>query len=265
MASMKNFFEHIKVVEINPTELCNLKCTFCPRGSFYPNQNLNMSMETALEIRKQLDDLEYTGELSITGRGEPTLHPKFDELSQIFFEDRTWTLKINTNGKRFDQYLDTIWQYDKIIYNLYEHTPEEAELVIRQFSKYGDKVRVNYKPIDMQWFERPNFTNRAGSFSTNHMPSYLGCDTPFVKMFIDWDGTYRLCCEDWKDKISMGNIFDQNIKDYINTNEKLNEYRKMLADGKRDISPCNVCSYNIDDHKNGCSKQKWKELQELVK
>jgi len=256
--------EHINVIEINPTELCNLKCTFCPRGSFYPNQNLHMTLDTAKVIRAQLDEINYTGEVSITGRGEPTLHSQFDELCNIFIKDRSWKLKINTNGKRFNDWLDTIWEFDNIIYNCYEHTDEEAALVFEQFEPYQDKVRVAYKPSDMEWFERQNFTNRAGSFATNHMPDNLGCDNPFVKMFIDWDGIYRLCCEDWKDKINMGNVFVQTIKDYINTNEQLSKYRIMLAQGKRDCGPCMNCSYNIVDHKNGVNEVKWNFFKDLV-
>ena len=256
--------EHIKVIEVNPTELCNLKCTFCPRSSFYPNQNLHMSIDTAKEIRRQLDQIHYRGEVSITGRGEPTLHPQFDELVDVFDKDREWKLKINTNGKRFDDWLDTMWKFDRIFYNCYEHTDKQAEDVFKQFEPYRNKVIVKYKPKDMEWFERYNFTNRAGSFPTNHMPDQLGCDNPFVKMFIDYDGIYRLCCEDWKDKVNLGNIFDQSILDYITTNKQLAEYRVMLAQGKRDCGPCTNCSYNMADYKNGVSEETWNLLKEQV-
>jgi len=241
--------DYIELIEINPTELCNLKCSFCPRSTFYPNQNLHMSLETAREIRKQLDEIKFTGEVSITGRGEPTLHQYFEELSEIFLENRTWTLKINTNGKRLNEYVETIWQYDKITYNLYDHTEAQVKEIKDFYKKYKDKVTVYHKPIDMRWYEKSDqftFTNRGGSFPTNHLPSYGKCDTIFLKIWIDWDGTYRLCCHDWKEKISMGNIFDQSIKEYVENNPMLQEYRLKLMKGDRSKSPCNSCSYNMD-------------------
>lgn len=42
----------LSLVEINPTELCNRTCSFCPRNDpeVYPNQNLNIkrSLKTLL-------------------------------------------------------------------------------------------------------------------------------------------------------------------------------------------------------------------------
>ena len=55
-----DYFNFIDVVEINPTELCNLQCSFCPRAHGYPNQNLHMSLDTAREIRNQLNDSKYS-------------------------------------------------------------------------------------------------------------------------------------------------------------------------------------------------------------
>ena len=40
----------LTTVEINPTELCNRRCSFCPRSdpSVYPNRSLHMSIQTAV-------------------------------------------------------------------------------------------------------------------------------------------------------------------------------------------------------------------------
>ena len=47
-------------LEINPTELCNRLCTFCPRvePDEYPNQNLNMSVDLAKKIANELNELK---------------------------------------------------------------------------------------------------------------------------------------------------------------------------------------------------------------
>ena len=65
----------LSTVEINPTELCNRTCSFCPRSdpNVYPNRNLNMTIDTAENISNQLLDANFTGDIHITGFGEPTL------------------------------------------------------------------------------------------------------------------------------------------------------------------------------------------------
>ena len=259
-----NFIDQVSVIEINPTELCNLKCNFCPRSTYYPNLNLNMSIDTARLIVEQLRQINYTGEVSITGRGEPTLHPEFDELCEVFMEDRTWTLKINTNGKNMKKWFSTIRKFDHVIYNVYEE--DEWHLTIAQ-ETYGhiENFKINHKPMGMEWFDRKNFTNRAGSFDTNHLPEDGRCEVIFLKLFIDYDGTYRVCCEDWKTKIDMGNIYVTNIHDYVEYSEELADYRRHLIEGDRYKSPCSQCTHKITDMKYGCTPKRWEQLEWQVK
>ena len=44
-------------VDINPTELCNRTCSFCPRGIDYPNQNLHITEEVIEKAKK--DDVAF--------------------------------------------------------------------------------------------------------------------------------------------------------------------------------------------------------------
>jgi MoaA/NifB/PqqE/SkfB family radical SAM enzyme len=233
------FFNEIKTIEINPTELCNLKCVFCPRSTFYPNLNEHMSLDIAKEIRNQMLAAKFSGVLSITGRGEPTLHPNFEEYVSIFV-GYGWKLKMNTNGKRFEQYESFILKhFDDIHYNCY------VVDAIDTHKKYGHYKNVKVIPKKLnEWFS--DATNRAGSFPTNSQPDNKRCEITFHKMFIDIDGTYRLCCHDWKEKISLGNIYEQNIVDYIEDNIQLAMYRKNLIHGNRDLLPCISCDYNIE-------------------
>ena len=253
--------DELSVVEINPTELCNLKCSFCPRSTFYPNLNLNMDLDTAREVARQLKTFGYNKYVSITGRGEPTLHPQFEELCEIFMEeDRTWLLKINTNTKNFEKYYDTLMRFDKVHYNMYEHSVDEwQDQTLRFFD--DPNVIVIRKEIDLQWHEmheRENFANRAGSFETNNLPVDGRCEKLFTKIFIDYDGTYRLCDEDWKDKISMGTIFETDIMEYMLNNEKLKSYRQLLITGDRCKSPCTNCAYKSKYDVD------WKHLETFV-
>ena len=63
-------------LDINITELCNRKCVFCPRvnENEYPNQNLNIDLGLINKISEELINLNYQGEIVISGFGEPTLN-----------------------------------------------------------------------------------------------------------------------------------------------------------------------------------------------
>ena len=253
---MDSLLNIISTVEINPTELCNLRCSFCPRSTFYPNRNLNLDFETANIIKKHLDNIEFRGVVSITGRGEPTLHPEFDKLSDIFLKDRTYKLKINTNGAKVNKYIESIQKYDIVNMNYYKKDWQGFLDYMKLYT--GREYNFFYKP-PMDWDHNPelNFTNRAGSFEGE---VYKGkCERVFEKLFIDWNGDYKLCCEDWKDHITLGNIKNESIKQYVEENTRLSSFRKMLIQGRRDLAPCSSCSY-----KTKCSESNFKEYSKLI-
>lgn len=257
------FLNEIREVEIDPTGLCNLACSFCPRATFYPNTNTHMSMETAREIAKQLHEISFKGIVSITGKGEPTLHNDFEALVECF--DGPWSLKINTNGKRFEKYKDCIIsKFDTVFFNCYEYSEEEYLEKVKELDSYPNVV-VKWRPNNIQWFDdAPRYTNRGGSFPTNYRPEEQRCDVIFHKVFIDYNGIYRLCCEDWKDEITMGNIHDESILDYVENNEKLKSYRRALVKGDRSSSPCSSCSYSVSDFKYKTTPEKMEQYKWLV-
>ena len=90
----------LSTVEVNPTELCNRTCSFCPRSdpAVYPNQNLNMTVETATKLSEQLYDSNFTGDIHITGFGEPTLNPNILDIINAF--SKNFFTEMITNGDR---------------------------------------------------------------------------------------------------------------------------------------------------------------------
>ena len=85
-------------LDINPTELCNRKCVFCPRAdaATYPNQKLHMPMSLVEKMAAELADLNYHGTIVLSGFGEPMLHPELTELVSAFGDDIR--VEMVTNG-----------------------------------------------------------------------------------------------------------------------------------------------------------------------
>lgn len=246
-----NWFSLIKRIELNPTELCNLKCSFCPRGHGYPNSDLHMSLDIVREIRRQLDECNYKMYVTISGRGEPTLTKDFDKILDILFENNpSYLVRMNTNGKRLLKYAEYIPKFSEINLDAYDVDKEKAynwpDEIIRH-----QNVKVKWKPdygLDYgKWNKELNkptaMSNRAGLLKSKDRTNCSGtvCSYPFEKMFINWNGDYNLCCDDWE-VIKISNIYEESIPDYINHNRTLSKYReyhKLKQRSKLDI--CKTC------------------------
>lgn len=262
------FSNFLKAVEINPTELCNLRCTFCPRAEGYPNQNLHISLETARIIRSQLDDLDWTGSVVFAGRGEPTLTKDFDKILDIFLDGNpSWFVKVTTNGKRLDS-LSRFFNNSKIHFGFDCYTTDrnEFERLRQQYVKYFN-IFIAWKPDIGEKFDHPfyetiekmaHMSNRAG-FLAGDKPEksddpIQGCQKLTWNMYINWNGDYNLCCDDWTPLV-LGNIFDEPIAQFFEHNETLNRYRKQhfLENSREGLPACQNCTryslYNNDHEK----------------
>lgn len=244
------FENFLKVIEISPTDLCNLNCVFCPRATFYPNRNSHVDLKTIKMFRQRIDEIGYTGVVSFTGRGEPTLHPDFEKIINVLLKDRKYKLKINTNGKYLDKYEHLISQFEIVHLNFYEYDWDGYLNSIKKYGKYSNFNFYFKPPIDMKDDYEDRYTNRGGSFEQDDIDDNF-CDMVYEKLFINWNGDYKICCQDWKTDYSFGNIFTQGFKEYLYENEQLKTFRKMLTEGRRDMKPCSTC-----DYKSTCKQDK---------
>lgn len=84
------------MVHMSPCNPCNLTCSFC----CFANRAMG-EMLTLEQMKSALDQFKALGALGLefTGGGEPTLHPKFDEIAQ-YAHDLGFKLGVCTNGSR---------------------------------------------------------------------------------------------------------------------------------------------------------------------
>ena len=236
-----------------------------------------MSVETAVEIRRQLEDINYSGKIGLIGRGEPTLCKNIKEIVSVFSEGTpTWGLGMTTNGKRIDA-LEEFFNTKKIsfTYDIYTTDVDEQNAIIEKY-KNVENVRTSLKPdtglaynevrkggrathqaiYDRETIWRAGkkagtgsvlgFTNRAGSLGepTFDFPmSDKGCAKLIHNMYINWNGDYNLCCDDWNPLV-LGNIYEEPIEKFISSNETLHHYRKShFCENKREGLPaCQTCN-----------------------
>jgi len=242
-------FPGLSVVEINPTELCNRTCSFCPRSNpeVYPNLNLHMSLGTAQKISDQLFEYGYDGQVSITGFGEPTLNKLILELIKIF--SQRFRTSMITNG---DNILSGKVPISSIIesglsilivdcYDGDKHYSKIYELLLPYKDKIDYKIRNTFDDGSSTVFSDLNFNNRGGILGEVESLT-KPCHLPMYKAMIDWNGDVLLCCNDWSRKEKgLGNINREHFqKLWVST--RLNSIRKSLIKGRRkDIAACKGC------------------------
>lgn len=97
---MKKF----KKVYIEITNICNLKCDFCPQTKRKPEF---MGIKTFGNILDQLE--QYTDHIYFHVKGEPLLHPELDKLLDISHE-KGFRVNITTNGTLINKVKDMLLQ-----------------------------------------------------------------------------------------------------------------------------------------------------------
>ncbi len=238
-------------LDINPTELCNRKCEFCPRGDSanYPNQNLHISLELCRKINDELQELNYKGAAVLSGYGEPMLHPELAEMVEIL--GNNIHLEIVTNGDKITTpLLKQLFGngLDVMVVSMYDG-PHQIEQFKSMFAEAGVTeeqyvLRDRWYSIDEDYGVR--LTNRGGVATGGYQPEvdlYKPCHYPFYSMMLDWNGDVMLCVHDWNKKIRMGNItLDSMLNVWQSKN--FDKYRSILKKGKRVLPPCSSCNTN---------------------
>ena len=239
----------LATVEINPTELCNRKCSFCPRSDpkIYPNRKLFMALSTVEQLTEQLRAAKWFGDIHITGFGEPHTHPKLLEIVQTFASYDGLFIEITSNG---DRLIDTHLDYAKSLYaaGLKQLTVDcyDGEIQYETRQKIMKdlpgpwRLRAHYDDGDPnKLIAEYGFNNRAGTMGGSGIQNK--CFLPFYKTFIDWNGDMTLCCNDWfREAGNFGNINEIGISGCWNS-DKMKSIRGELAQGIRK-GVCAKCS-----------------------
>jgi MoaA/NifB/PqqE/SkfB family radical SAM enzyme len=257
-ASFTTTLKGLAIIVLNITELCTRKCSFCPRTNpeIYPNQNIHMTKETAFLISEKCKLDGYTGDIHISGFGEPLLNRNILELlTNIRVNLPNNHIILTSNGDRMTiDYMKSLYSsgVNYISISCYE------EPLYAKFEKMFadcDVPQENFK-IRKLWFienentsefvERNTFHNAGGTLpGDNDKVKNNPCYFPFYKMMVDWNGDVLLCCEDWLRKAgTFGNLTRDSLSEVWH-GQKFNEIRMGLLNKNRACNnACKNCSIN---------------------
>jgi radical SAM protein with 4Fe4S-binding SPASM domain len=229
-----NIVSKIKCVLFELSNICNyyidhIKC---------PLHNINSKQILPLNIfRKtltELKELNYKGVIGFSVYNEPLIDPRLflmvSEIKNMFGYDIE--VFILSNGFYINQVL--VNELENIGVGwlcLTAYSNEEAE----RMSKFTVNGNMKFNWFDVHFDNRLNIYDGFGKED-----STLQCGAPYSEVIIGCDGGVYLCCLDWNKENKLGDLYNQNLIDVLNSDECLN-LNKDLGSGIRIKNICKHC------------------------
>jgi MoaA/NifB/PqqE/SkfB family radical SAM enzyme len=148
--------------------------------------------------------------------------------------DSVW-LNVGAVGEEYEQVYKLPWERTRDNVLRFAEMSDgrcETHLVLvdfRQDAEYTAGLKSYWRERGIDRFVEYDIMNRGGSLFVDHMqfealPQHrearrlvaerggrLVCPTPFIYVFVGYDGNYYLCCSDWRKEKSFGSVFEHSI------------------------------------------------------
>ncbi len=249
-------------VYIEISNICNLKCSFCPGTTRSPKKISLDEFKTVLEKIKDYTDYIYFHLL-----GEPLCHPELEKCLSLA-EEMEFNVIITTNGTLLSKNKDILLNsnshyktvislhsfeandnknsFEEYLKNCFEYAKEaeNKKIVVLRLWNNGGKDSLNDEILNVleTYFNKPWIEERNGIRIGNKVYLQYGdkFDWPTLKsdnineqvfcyglrdqIGILADGTVVPCCLDSNGDIPLGNIFEDNLEDILNSQKAVNIY-----------------------------------------
>lgn len=269
---------------IEPTSICNLRCTMCFQTdkSFRKKEFMGMmSWELFTKLADQAKDNDCRA-ITLASRGEPTLHSDFGKMLHYLNDAGILDIKINTNATRLNEKIindilsagvsECVFSIDAADKETYEKIRvganfEKVVANVRLFHKIREKnfpnsstiTRVSGVDVDEKqnkeeiikfWSEivdelTINTMNpRWDTYNNKIMDNKEPCTQLWRQMYIWYDGIANPCDFDYESYLKVGDANRQTIKE-IWTGENYNQLRNDHLNKQRAKHlPCDRCPLN---------------------
>ena len=249
-------------VYVEISNVCNLKCSFCPGTTRNPKQ---MDVEEFKIVLAKIKD--YTDYIYFHLLGEPLFHPDLDKFLKIA-EDMQFKVIITTNGTLLNKNKDTLLNSNshyKTVISLhsfeandnklsfekylddcfnYAKDAENKKIVVLRLWNNGGKDSLNQEILTRleNYFPKPWVSERNGTrignkiyiqygdkfdwptLESNDTKENIFCYGLRDQIGILADGTVVPCCLDNNGEINLGNIFEKDLEEIINSQKAQNIY-----------------------------------------
>lgn len=255
-----------KKIYVEITNICNLNCSFCAKTS---RKKEFVSVEN---FKILLDKLKgHTKYLYFHIMGEPLNHPNINELINIASKNfevnittngtllekisdnkniRQINISLHSNQDNTDDYLNYIFKYsEKLLKN---NTIINYRIWVKG-KKYEEIVDTINKFYNIDIYKIKNKTIKKNLFidypkefiwpSQNREQEYSGtCKGTIDHLGILVDGTVVPCCLDNEGIINLGNIYENELEEILNS-DKFIQIKEGFKQNKRIHPLCKKCNF----------------------
>jgi len=268
-------------VQVELSEGCNLRCSFCGVNGIRGKERTYkfMTTKTAANLGKLIATAGWNVRLELAMHGEPTMNPKAAAIIAVLraYLPKASIMMLSNGGgllpdpdtkinALFEAGLNTLGldEYEGI--TLVPKIIEQLGLVgdlCKRLYRYPDDPKASphtpQKPSSARIVHiRPISLNESGTHATLNNHAGAGaplndhgagkrCAKPFREMSVRWDGGVAICCNDWRGKLKLGNVNTDTL-DQIWNGPVAQAARRKLYRGERDFGPCLGCdatSYRV--------------------
>ena len=237
-------FEFIEIETINR---CNGTCSFCPVNKLVdPRPKMKMTWELFKKIINELNQLSYSGEISLFSNNEPLLDDRIIEFHK-YAREKLPNARIHmfTNGTLFNLPLfERLIPYlDELIIDNYQ---QELKLIrpSQEIFEYVEKHPELKNKVTIVLRKREEIlTSRGGDAPNRHKKISFAketCALPFEQMIVRPDGKVSLCCNDPIGKNTLGDLAKESIIE-VWYGSKFKTVRECLRKGRANWQHCEFC------------------------
>ena len=195
---------------------------FCPSSSI---EERTLSSDIIFKILVELPK-DFSGDIGFHNYNEPLLDPRLYLIcSQVKALLPKSKIHIYSNGMFLDKVLvkEGIRNgVDKFFVTCYN-----SEVASRLAGAFG----VEMYPMKID--------DRRDIYYLVEVNSDGRCSAPISQIIVNRFGDVTLCCLDWKNTVTFGNLYEQTFNDCF---EKMESTYKSLIEGKREEDICKRCT-----------------------
>jgi len=260
--------------EIDPSNLCNAKCSWCMFKDYRAASDTMLSWDNYLKLIYELQHLG-TKSITFTGGGEPTLNPKFNAMVEIAinlgFEVGLITngillnkvqnlhnfkfIRVSLDASNRDMYkkIKGVDAFDVVIQNIkdtlqknrtvgisYVVGPDNADISeMQDLSKSLRVIYTQYKPMFLHNEIFSSYKPEENPYTINtrrhKKAGKLNCIIAHLTGIVTADSSVYYCCQGrGKLNFYLGSISNESFEQI---------WRRRLSHGNIGISQCPPCRY----------------------